>query len=53
MQGPYGSYHLSESVLQILWNNGDFLRDELETESGKKICVIHTGRWNSFEGKEV
>ncbi len=52
MQGPYGSYHLSESVLQILWNNGDFLRDELETESGKKICVIHTGRWNSFEGPD-
>ena len=52
MQGPYGAYHLSESVLQSLWNNGDFSRDELQTESGKKICVIHTGRWNSFEGPD-
>ena len=52
MQGPYGSYHLSESVLQSLWNNGDFSRDGLLTESGKKISLIHSGRWNFFEGPD-
>ena len=52
MQGPYGSYHLSESVLQSLWNNGDFSRDDLLTESGKKISLIHSGRWNFFEGPD-
>ena len=46
IQGLYGSFSLSERILQKIWLQGDFDQSTLRTESGKRLRVIDPGRWN-------
>lgn len=52
IQGPYGTFSLSERVLQKIWLQGDFEQVNLRTESGKSLRVVDPGRWNLLEGPD-
>ena len=52
IQGLYGSFSLSERILQKIWLQGDFDQSTLRTESGKRLRVIDPGRWNLLEGPD-
>ncbi|MCR5184364.1 MAG: DUF2851 family protein [Opitutales bacterium] len=52
IQGVYGPVNLAERVLQKIWYSGDFRRDGLKSELGKKIEILKAGEWNHFEGPD-
>jgi hypothetical protein len=52
IQGLYGSFCLSERVVQKIWLKGEFDQSALQTESGRRLRVIDPGRWNLLEGPD-
>jgi hypothetical protein len=48
----YGAYSFSELLLQKIWLRGDFDRVAAVTEDGRKVQVLHPGRWNRLGGPD-
>jgi len=51
-QGLYGSYHVSELLLQKLWLRGDFDTRCAATVGGDRLQVLHPGKWNRLGGPD-
>ncbi len=52
VQGLYGPFTLSESVIQKIWLRQDFANTKLKTIFGKELIVEDPGRWNFQEGPD-
>lgn len=52
IQGWYGSFTLSERVLQKIWLRQDFERSGLKTLSGKALEIMDPGEWNRLGGPD-
>jgi hypothetical protein len=52
IQGLYGTFSLSERVLQKIWLRGGFNERALQTASGQRLSLMHPGRWNLHEGPD-
>lgn len=52
IQGLYGSFTLSERVIQKVWLRQDFTSTGLKTVSGKRLMIKDPGRWNVHEGPD-
>lgn len=52
MQGVYGPFTLAERVIQRIWLNQDFVRENLRCVSGKALRVLNPGRWNLQGGPD-
>ncbi len=50
--GPYGSYHVSELVLQRIWLRGAFDASALRDSEGRRVVVESPGNWNRLEGPD-
>jgi len=51
--GLYGGIRLEEKIIQEIWKEGFFQKDELLTVCGKKISILEPGIWNlSKEGPD-
>lgn len=51
-QGLYGSYHISELLLQKLWLRGNFDTRRATTFEGEELRILHPGRWNRLGGPD-
>lgn len=52
IQGLYGSFTLTERVVQKIWLRQDFAMAGLLTVSGKTLQVKDSGQWNLQEGPD-
>ena len=52
VQGLYGPFTLSETVVQKIWLRQDFATENLTTVSGQELIVKDPGRWNFNEGPD-
>ncbi len=52
VQGLYGPFHFPELLLQKIWAEQSFNRQDLRTESGEPIKLIKAGRWNRRGGPD-
>lgn len=51
-QGLYGTYHVSELLLQKIWLRGAFNHAPARTTSGERLVVVHPGSWNRLSGPD-
>ncbi|HYC72447.1 MAG TPA: DUF2851 family protein [Opitutaceae bacterium] len=51
-QGLYGPFACPERVLQKIWLRGEFARDTARTVDGRRLEVVHPGRWNLQGGPD-
>ncbi len=51
-QGLYGPFVCSEKVLQKIWRQGDFAREQAATSDGRRVEVVSPGRWNLLGGPD-
>ncbi|MBE2215281.1 MAG: DUF2851 family protein [Opitutaceae bacterium] len=51
-QGRYGSYHVSELLLQKIWLRGAFDQSRARTLAGATLTVLHPGTWNRLSGPD-
>lgn len=52
VQGLYGPFTFSERLFQRIWLQGDFDRGAANTSAGRRVRVIHPGRWNRLGGPD-
>ena len=52
LQGLYGPYSFSEKLLQKIWLRGDFERATAMTTDGRRVRVLHPGKWNLLGGPD-
>lgn len=52
LNGLYGTFTLSERVLQQIWLRQDFATEALETDSGLELEVVDAGQWNHGAGPD-
>ncbi len=52
IQGLYGAFSFPEKLLQQIWLRGDFDAHELRTADGRRIEILHPGRWNLLGGPD-
>ncbi len=52
LQGLYGTFTVSERVLQQIWLRQDFGGDDLRTASGKALEILNPGNWNHGGGPD-
>ncbi len=52
LEGLYGSFTVSERVIQQVWLHQDFDHRDLTLESGESLEVIDPGVWNHLEGPD-
>jgi hypothetical protein len=52
IQGLYGPFTFSEKLLQQIWARGDFDQSALILSDGRKLRVVHPGRWNHLGGPD-
>ena len=52
IQGLYGAFSVSERLLQKIWLRQDAAFSGAYTHSGKRIEVLHVGRWNHGAGPD-
>ena len=50
--GNYGPITVAESLLQKIWQRGDFLKDKLQTTEGLPLSIIARGTLNHQEGPD-
>lgn len=50
--GYYGPVAISELLVQKLWLRREFRADGLQTSDGRRLKVIHPGRWNRLGGPD-
>lgn len=51
-QGLYGSYHVSELLLQKLWLRGAFDTRRAVTVEGESLRILNPGKWNRLGGPD-
>lgn len=52
MQGLYGAFSFPEKLLQKIWLRGDFDRAAAVTGDGRRLRVLHPGKWNLLGGPD-
>ena len=52
IQGLYGSFVFPEKLLQKIWLRGDFNRAQLRAVDGRRVSVLHPGKWNLLGGPD-
>lgn len=52
IQGLYGAFSFPEKLLQKLWLRGDFNRAAAATSDGRRVRVLHPGKWNLLGGPD-
>lgn len=52
VQGLYGPFQFPELLLQRIWAERSFRSGDARTESGEKVKILRTGRWNRQEGPD-
>lgn len=52
MQGLYGAFSFPEKLLQKIWLRGDFDRASALTSDGRRVRVLHPGKWNLLGGPD-
>src|SRR5687768_3950035 len=52
IQGLYGAFSFPEKLLQKIWLRGDFNRAAAVTCDGRRIRIVHPGKWNLLGGPD-
>jgi hypothetical protein len=52
IQGLYGAYTFPEKLLQKIWLRGDFDRSAAVTADGRRLTILHPGKWNLLGGPD-
>lgn len=52
LQGLYGAFTFPEKLLQKIWLRGDFQRAAAATVDGRRVRVVHPGKWNLLGGPD-
>ncbi len=52
IQGLYGPFTFSEKLFQQIWARGDFSQSQLATADGRRLKIVHAGRWNLLGGPD-
>lgn len=52
IQGLYGAFSFPEKLLQQIWLRGEFDTRELLTADGRRLEILHPGRWNLLGGPD-
>lgn len=52
IQGLYGAFSFPEKLLQKIWLRGDFNRSAAVTTTGRRVRVVHPGKWNLLGGPD-
>ncbi|WP_269542276.1 DUF2851 family protein [Cerasicoccus fimbriatus] len=52
LPGEFGPVSLSERVVQRIWLRQDFHREDLKTQSGRRLVIRRPGQWNLQEGPD-
>jgi hypothetical protein len=52
IQGLYGPFSFPEKLLQQIWLRGDFDLSSAFTADGRRVEVLHPGRWNLLGGPD-
>ena len=52
IQGLYGPFTFSEKLLQKIWLGGEFDRAGAVTGDGRRVQVLHPGKWNLLGGPD-
>lgn len=52
LQGLYGPFTFPEKLLQKIWLRGDYARHHAVTTDGRRVTVMHPGRWNLLGGPD-
>lgn len=48
----YGAFTFPEKLLQKIWLRGDFQRGAAVTADGRRVRVVHPGKWNLLGGPD-
>lgn len=52
LQGLYGAFGFPEKLLQKIWLRGDFQRAAAVTSDGRRVRIVHPGKWNLLGGPD-
>jgi hypothetical protein len=52
IQGLYGAFSFPEKLLQKIWLRGDFDRGAATTSDGRRVRIVHPGKWNLLGGPD-
>ena len=52
IQGLYGAFTFPEKLLQKIWLRGDFNASAALTVDGRRLRVVHPGKWNLLGGPD-
>ncbi len=52
IQGLYGPFSFPEKLLQQIWLRGDFDTRGAVTADGRRVEILHPGRWNLLGGPD-
>jgi hypothetical protein len=52
LQGLYGAYSFPEKLLQKIWLRGDFDRLAAPLNDGRRVRIVHPGKWNLLGGPD-
>lgn len=52
VQGLYGAFSFPERLLQKLWLRGDFDASQARLADGRRVTVLHPGKWNHLGGPD-
>ncbi len=52
IQGLYGPFSFPEKLLQKIWLRGDFNRAAARTVDGRRVRIVHPGKWNLLGGPD-
>src|SRR5690606_30693192 len=52
IQGLYGAFTFPEKLLQKIWLRGDFNRSVAATTDGRRVTILHPGKWNLLGGPD-
>jgi hypothetical protein len=52
LQGLYGAFSFHERLLQKIWLRGDFNRAGSVLDDGRRLQILHPGRWNLLGGPD-
>src|SRR3954465_8232897 len=52
LQGLYGPFSFPEKLLQKIWLRGDFDGASAATTDGRRVRILHPGKWNLLGGPD-
>ena len=52
IQGLYGTFSFAEKLLQKIWLRGDFNRASAVLADGRRLKIVHPGKWNLLGGPD-